>query len=80
MELNLYHSLVNAGIKPEDAQNVVEAWEREMREQLATKSDMAALYAAMHADMANLKAELIKWVSGMMVAMTAIFAAIVKLL
>jgi len=76
MELKLYQALVNAGIKPKDAESVVEAWDLEMREQLATKTDMLAL----RADMANLKAELIKWVSGTMVAMTAIFAAIVKLL
>ena len=37
-------------------------------------------YLATKADLAELKAELIKWNVGTIIAMTAVFAAIVKLL
>ena len=53
---------------------------------LATKADLARVEAGIEAlrqetkaDIAALKAELVKWVVGVMVAMTAPFAAIVKL-
>lgn len=76
MELKLYNALTNAGIRSEDAEAIVEAMDVKMQQQLATKADMADL----RTDMANLESRLIKWVSGMMVAMTAVFATIVKLL
>jgi hypothetical protein len=51
---------------------------------LATKADLEQLRLVTKADLAELKADIIKWMAGLvigsMVAMTGIFAAIVKLL
>ena len=51
---------------------------------LVTKADLEQLRLANKADLAELKADIIKWMAGLvigsMVAMTGIFAAIVKLL
>jgi len=46
----------------------------------AVKGDIEALRLETKADIADVKADLIRWMVGMMVAMTGIFAAIVKLL
>jgi hypothetical protein len=47
---------------------------------LATKADVTELRLATKADLAELEARVIKWNVGTLVAMTGIFAAIVKLL
>ncbi len=46
---------------------------------LATKHELAELKLATKHELAELKVDLIKWNVGVMVAMTGIFAAIVKL-
>jgi hypothetical protein len=46
--------------------------------QLATKSDLAPL--ATKAELSELKAEMLKWVVGLMIAQTAAIVALVKLL
>ncbi len=46
----------------------------------AVKGDIEALRLETKADIEAIKADLIRWMVGMMVAMTGIFAAIVKLL
>ncbi|MEE9493039.1 MAG: hypothetical protein V3W04_06635 [Gammaproteobacteria bacterium] len=76
MELKLYHALIDAGIQAKEAEKVVEALDEKMQQQLATKSDISDL----RTDMANLEGRLIKWVSSLMVAMTAIFATIVAMI
>lgn len=48
--------------------------------EMATKADLAELRAATRADLAEQKAELLKWVIGLLLGQTAIIAALVRLL
>jgi hypothetical protein len=50
----------------------------ETREALATKADLNELRIELRAAMAQLEATLIRWNVGTIIAMTAVFAAIVK--
>jgi hypothetical protein len=47
---------------------------------LTLRADLAKVNLTLRADLAEVKADLIKWNLGALVAMTGIFAAIVKLL
>ena len=70
INLELLDALKKAGVDDDTARAAAKAFLRvEAKDQLATKADLA-----------ELKAELIKWTAGTMIAMTGIFAAIVKLL
>lgn len=46
----------------------------------ATKSDLAELRLAIKADLHAMRADIIQWTVGAMIAMTAVFGVIVKLL
>jgi hypothetical protein len=72
----LYAALKAAGVADDLARAAAEAViGREERDTLATKTDIAML----RTDLAELKAELIKWNVGTLVALAAILSAIVKL-
>jgi hypothetical protein len=69
LSIELLDALRKAGVDEETARKAAQAvLGVEAKEQLATKADLV-----------ELKAELIKWNVGTMIAMTGIFAAIVKL-
>jgi hypothetical protein len=69
LNIELLDALRKAGVDEETARKAAQAvLGVEAKEQAATKADLA-----------ELKAELIKWNIGTMIAMTGIFAAIVKL-
>lgn len=69
LNIELLDALRKAGVDEETARKAAQAvLGVEAKEQLATKADLV-----------ELKAELIKWNVGTMIAMTGIFAAIVKL-
>jgi hypothetical protein len=72
INMALYRVLLKHGASEAEA----EAAARLEASELATKADLAALKL----DVIELKAELIKWNVGTLVALTGIFAAIVKLL
>lgn len=85
----VYDALKEAGASEERASAAAIAvaahsLDREHLATLATKADLEQLRLATKADLAELKADIIKWMAGLvigsMVAMTGIFAAIVKLL
>jgi hypothetical protein len=77
MVLELYEALKKAGVDDAVAREAARAvLGVEAREQLMTKADGAELRAAMF----ELKAELIKWNVGTMIALAGICVAIVKLL
>jgi hypothetical protein len=85
----IYDALKEAGASEEKASAAAIAvaahsLDREHLATLATKADLEQLRLATKADLAELKADIIKWMAGLvigsMVAMTGIFAAIVKLL
>jgi hypothetical protein len=79
MVKEIYVALKAGNVPDEQAQAAAEAVAQldiPNRDQLVTKSDIAELKTAM----ADMRAELIKWNVGAMIALTAIFGAIVKLL
>jgi hypothetical protein len=74
--MEIYEALKAAGIDDEVAKAAAKAVIGvQEKEHLATKLDIQQL----RTDMADLKVELIKWNVGTLIAMTGIFAAIVKL-
>jgi hypothetical protein len=85
----VYDAFKEAGVSEERASAAAIAvathsLDREHLATLATKADLEQLRHATKADLAELEADIIKWMAGLvigsMVAMTGIFAAIVKLL
>lgn len=88
--LKYAEALKAAGVPEPQARAQAEALADVLRQggrDLATKADIAELRTTIHAlgldlrrEMAELKADLIKWNVGALIAMTGIFAAIVKLL
>ena len=78
--LPLYRALVKLGISDVDAQAAVTI----DRADLATKADLQTELLSLHQqiriEVAELKADLIKWQVGTLIAMAAIYAAIAKLL
>jgi hypothetical protein len=87
LNIELLDALKKAGVDDETARAAAKAvLGIEAKEQLATKADLAELKLATKADLAELKAEIqamlnrqLQVMMGMMVALTGIFAAIVKL-
>jgi|Deesub1362A_J573_1020465.scaffolds.fasta_scaffold02734_10 hypothetical protein len=85
--LNIFDRLTKAEI-PEPAARELSRIFREtfggMEQVLATKADLAAVradLAAMESRIkAEIKADIIKWVAGMLVAQAALIAALVKIL
>ena len=85
--------LTECGFTEKQAETLADGQVALLNENLATKADVAKIKAEIakveagvealrqetRADIAALKAELVKWMFGGMVAMTGIFAAIVKL-
>ena len=74
----LYDALRKAGVDESMAKAAAEAVIGR-QEGVATKADIAVLGAELRREMAELKADLIKWNVGAMAVLTAIFAAIVRL-
>ncbi len=73
----LFEALKKAGVDEETARKAAQAVVGvEDKQHLATRLDIESL----RREMAELKADLIKWNVGTLIAMTGIFAAIVKLL
>ena len=71
--------LTENGFTEQQAETLADEQITLLNANLATKSDIEALRQETKAEIAALKADLTKWMSGGMVAMTGIFAAIVKL-
>ena len=88
----LYDALREAGVSDEKAKAAAAAViGGETEQRLATKADLAHLEAVTRADLAQLEgrlqvslaqveAHILRWVVGTIIAMTAVFGAIVKLL
>ena len=53
---------------------------RQMREDMATKADLAELRTDLRREMAERETRLVKWMFGAMLAQTAVIAALVTLL
>lgn len=76
--------LKSAGVPEEQAEIQAETFAEILEERIATKQDLKELELSMKQELklglANTKAEIIKWVAGMLVAQAAIVATLVKLL
>ncbi len=76
--------LRSAGVAEEQAEIHAEALAEILEERIATKQDLKELELRMKQELklglANTKAEIIKWVAGMLVAQAEIVATLVKLL
>jgi hypothetical protein len=69
-----------AGMAPAQAEAIAEAVSEGMPEGLATKADIGEAFSALRTEMAKTAARIIRWNIGTIIAMTAVFAAVVKLL
>jgi hypothetical protein len=72
--------LKSAGVPEKQAEIQAETFAEILEERVATKQDLKELELALKHDLANIKAEIIKWVAGMLVAQAAIVATLVNLL
>lgn len=75
MEIALYKALIQAGVQPDTAETVVKSVESEIEKQLNVKVQ----YLATKADIADAKAEIIKWYIGSMVASIGLILAALKM-
>jgi len=81
MEIQLYKALLEAGVKEDTAASVVDSLESEIRDrisearkELATRADMADL----RKEIAEAKAEIIKWNLGSIIAVVGVMLAMSK--
>ena len=70
----------SAGFTEQQAEIQAEALAEIIENNLATKRDLKELETRLLVSIAELKADMIKWVAGMLVAQAALVAALVKLL
>lgn len=78
--LKIYERLKSADLNDKAAKEIAEVFKETIDEQLATKTDLAILKSELEATISKTKAEIIKWVAGMLVAQAAIVTALIKLL
>jgi hypothetical protein len=78
--VELYELLTQHGFSPEHARRAADIIvTQDEKAHLATREDIADLKATVIERIGDLQYNLMKWGTGLMVAMTAIFSAIVKL-
>lgn len=76
MEIQLYKALLEAGVKENTASNLVDSFERELKERLReTRTDLAT-----KADLAETKADIIKWNVGAIIAAAGLAVAVARLI
>ena len=69
-----------AGVPEKQAEVQAETFAEIIEDRIATKHDILLLKQDLKLGLADTKAEIIKWVAGMLVAQAAIVATLVKLL
>ncbi len=72
--------LTESGFTEKQAETLAEEHVTLLNSNLATKADIAALEAATKANITALKAELLKWMFGALIAQGGLIVALVKLL
>ncbi len=79
--LKFANRLKAAGVPPEQAEAEAEAFaEATATFDVATKGDLRELEARLDAKLLDVKADIIKWLAGLLIAQAAVVAALVKLL
>jgi len=75
------NTLIEAGFETKQAEAVSEAFKVAQSDtDIASKQDIESLKQEMKVSMSELKVELIKWVTGALIAQAAVIATLVKLL
>ena len=74
--LTIYEQLKSSSLNDEAARGIAEVLRNVVENDLATKLDIEII----RKEIETAKADIIKWVAGMLVAQAAVFAALVKLL
>jgi len=69
-----------AGISEENARAHADSLDVALREQVATKADLQESRVAMKADMADIKADILKWMVGTMFVQIGLIVAVIKFL
>ena len=87
MELEIYDALTAAGVPADKAKIAVESIDKAIdrrytlhHDQLATRGDLSDLGARLSKELADVRADTIKWCVASIFGSVAMFAAIVKLL
>lgn len=75
MELEIYKAFISAGVNDADARSAVESINKE----IDRRYTLHAQQLATRGDLAEAKAEIIKWTVGAMFAAVALFATLTKL-
>ena len=81
--LKFVERLTAAGVPPLQAKAEAEALAEALQSsglEVATKSDLSALEHRLEARISDAKADIIKWLAGLLIAQAAVIAALVKLL
>jgi hypothetical protein len=72
--------LKEAGVPEKQAEVQAEALAEIVEDRITTKQDLKELEVRLDLKLAELKADIIKWVAAMLVAQAAVIAALVKLI
>jgi len=75
MEIALYKALIQAGVQPDTAETVVKSVESEIEKQL----NMKVQYLTTKADLADTKAEIIKWYVASQIAAIGLILGALKM-
>lgn len=79
--LKFANRLKAAGVPPQQAEAQAEAFaEATAAFDVATRADLRELEARIDARLLDVKADIIKWLAGLLIAQAAVVAALVKLL
>jgi hypothetical protein len=78
--LGYFEKLKAAGVPEQQAKAHTDAMREIIEDKLATKQDLRGLEIRLELKLAELRADIIKWVAGMLIAQAAVIAALVKLL
>ncbi|MEW6068814.1 MAG: DUF1640 domain-containing protein [Nitrospirota bacterium] len=78
--LKVYERLKAADLPERAAKEIAAVIKDMIEERLVTKADLKELEVNLRCEMAEIKASIIKWVAGMLVAQAAVITALVKLL
>lgn len=78
--LKLSRKLKAGGFSPEQADTLAEALGETSNDELVTRDYLDAKLQEVNANIHEAKAEMIKWLAGLLIAQAALVAALVKLL
>ncbi|HHT9109278.1 MAG TPA: hypothetical protein ACFYEF_14305 [Candidatus Wunengus sp. YC63] len=78
--LKIYSRLKNKGIQEEAANEIAEIFNEIVNTELSTKSDIEKLKIELEKKIVEIKAEILKWIAGMLIGQAALITTLMKLL